>query len=62
MWDRPRRHVLSTCIEIVEGHMERTKERINYHASWPSGDDVARLRKKLEPLKHARGVLISIQK
>ncbi|KAF9782708.1 hypothetical protein BJ322DRAFT_1072149 [Thelephora terrestris] len=62
LMDWSTKHFLSTYQEIVEGQIEQIEERINSHASWSFGEEVARLRKRLESLRYGRGVLISIQK
>ena len=52
---------LSSYITIVEGQIQRVRDEIKSH-TWSFGEDVAKLRKRLDSLRTARGVLISIKK
>ena len=60
--DGPSKHNLSSYLTIVEGQIKQTWDRIKSHTSWSFGEDVARLRRRHDSLRFARGVLISIQK
>ena len=58
----PSKRNLSSYLSLVEGQAQQIWDRINSHASWSFGEDVARLRERHSSLRFARGVLIGIQK
>ena len=55
------KHTLSSYLTIVDGEIQRIKDKINSHVSWSLGDDGERLRTKLDSLRSARKKLAGMK-